>query len=1251
MTPAPDVTHDIPRPQNASSTSTSQHRTTSYTTPGSTNRYSIGSNETGESSTAASRRSVASSTGDVVDKMPEKDDSLEVVSTHTNGRGSYRSHRNRNSGGFLLSSSAFDSPAMDTGDASQPLHRRQSSREEKGKTTTRILEKGHTKRRSNTGLGLGVRSSPLASTVTTAETESGAKEATVVNHNENAQEHKSTRLDVDSTQIVNLALNLSESRRAVARRSISGASPPVGTGFRDSFAGGSLRQHLQQQRRISRNPSPKAERPDRSLSGSYRNVPNQKPHSPLNLIEAQLPEDYQYTFSPSTLARAEKAKNYIGLMVEYRRLLQYVPPLKPHGPERYAPSDSPLGSRFTSPRAQDGPAYVPRPLGREYNPLQYIRNRKVRARERKAIDGEAQGFGDLTKVSSWVHDVAAKAVSDDYRMADILPMPSFSRAADAAASPHTPPQSKSQAATPKIKRPRIDWVTNPADLLADVFWLEQDDNKKIIEDHSGRKIFAGAAELKRPVSHQGEELEYQKPTDLTKVGSPNLRIDTKLPEFSHTKTDSAKHRERATSRAKQKLREVTRLHHGHNGSVREHQLLKARLLSDTDSSDTDGARHPRRRSRRQTAETLEPATDILEKQMMEMLEKESAGQEWNIQDHSPEQNPPIPKNNLPRNGSRRHTRSTSLAADTLQNQTSIMRSPSGRPSLEAPSANPRTSLEELDSTAPNSPQTKAIKAAAFVPSIAMDLSPPQQLTSPSRHHLSRVRSKINPFHEHGRTHSRGRTDTIETPTSAPSIPTHDAVVDKPDVSHQRKRSPSPVAKISTRKTDDSSKSTGRSNVRRGKGGEESSSIIGFLKGTRGPVAKVSEFLWKKEPVPTLSVPPGFSSDESDSEILRAMRSKAELNSRDTSAEPPDGISDGVADKQSPLRSEKLPVFVSSHEPRGRSTGVENGNMAKDLRSERQAREERRNAARHNFLEIPPRIDVQNPSPSSSPDLEPARRYSTISDLESRRGSAFSGVESADARLNAILGQPGHPGTALPVTGLSALETTHGKRPALDGKRQWSISDRELPGHQGPVTKKEIARIRALLFSSGIKAKELSRQSVETIDLQDARNSRFSDVAKLSQDKPMTVPSSQQHILAARIIANDVQLSSRMWQSNADNFYNATVSSLLNHANQLHSSIVDNLTPKVRTAADEADEVSRNILTFQSLQIKRIIDTMDNMTRRRRRRFRWLRRGGWVLVEWTLVGVMWFAWFLVVFVRIVLGLGKGAVRSVRWLFWL
>jgi len=68
-------------------------------------------------------------------------------------------------------------------------------------------------------------------------------------------------------------------------------------------------------------------------------------------------------------------------------------------------------------------------------------------------------------------------------------------------------------------------------------------------------------------------------------------------------------------------------------------------------------------------------------------------------------------------------------------------------------------------------------------------------------------------------------------------------------------------------------------------------------------------------------------------------------------------------------------------------------------------------------------------------------------------------------------------------------------------------------------------------------------------------------------------------------------------------------------------------------------------------VKRVVDGMEKMLRRRRRRFRWVRRAGWLAVEWVLVGFMWYVWFIVMITRILLGVGKGVGRAVKWLLWL
>ncbi|KAE9366701.1 hypothetical protein N431DRAFT_429509 [Stipitochalara longipes BDJ] len=1252
-----------------------RHTTSSTGFSSLSNRFSNASAETGESSTAASKRNslVTSFPSDGVgDEAAGNKGSLDAERPVKDGKGSHRSHRSRNSGGFLLSNAVFDQPVESTTETH--TRQRHSTHEGKGKAPLKIVEKKHAKRRSNFGAGAG--GSPLAANVTSAGTGTlghngvGGDSATKANGSDSIAKATAAPLDVDSAQIVNLALNLSESRRNASRRILSQPLPQLSGAIGESVVGGSLRQHLQQQRRVPRNISPK---PDRAERGS-RISSGQRINSPLQAAFDTHPDGpYQYHFSASTLARAEKAKNTIELMAQYRRLLQFVPPLKPQTLERpdtgSAAGTAPGLPTLSAPSRSVSASSQARQLGRPYNPLQYIRNRKVRARNSRAIDGEAQGFGDVFRVRSWVDDITKEAITADYQTADCLMLPAFSKAAEDAASPHTSPPSagKIQATTAKVRRPRIDWFTNPADMIADIFWLEQDDNKKLIEDHHGRMIFPQRTELRRPMSRRSDEPEpimTPSPGVVKKeTPEPDLRIDTKLPEFKSVKSDPDKAYDSPASRARQKLRDVrdaTRIHHRNNGSISDRRLLRSRSRSDSDSSDSDIGRQRRRRSG--TANSADRGKDILEKQMMEMLAQEARQTEWSTPHDSQSQQAvdSIESRRSSQNGvldryktiSPSHSRSASLVKQERPlKRDSVKGISSGRASLEVPGGNPRRSLD-FDSTAPNSPETKPSKVTnAFVPSIAMDLSPPRSRnTSPSRRPLSKVRSRILPFYERTRDSSRVRGEE-DVPEIMPGF--KEPTPDSPDTPEGRRRSKSPIKRVESRKTDDSLK-LGRKagSLLRGKG--EDSGIRGLFKGSKNPVTRVSDFLWKKE---STGLSSGFSTDESDVEDLRLSQTKSEKKgSRESSAGTIDEFDAIAARKEKPSFILDMPVFTSPFDRRGRSTRPkeEPGSPEPSLSQEKQAREERRKFSRAHLLELPPRIDVHSASPTSSPDLGAADRFnrdSSVSDIESNRGSYSNGVQSADARLNAILGMPGRRRNALPITGLSSLETSHDTRPSLEGKRQWSISDRGTSVNRGPMTKMEIARVRALLLSSGIKAKEISRRAAAPRDLRTDVDSRYKDVALLAKEELKLVPKSQEHRLAARIISDDIQLSSQMWHVSADTFCNTTVSELLDKIETLRSRVGDTLTPLTRKAADEADEVSKELVTNQTLQVKSISDTIAKMMRRRSRKFRWLRRGGWVMVEWALVGVMWWLWFMVVLVRVVMGVGKGAVAAVRWLFWL
>jgi hypothetical protein len=98
-------------------------------------------------------------------------------------------------------------------------------------------------------------------------------------------------------------------------------------------------------------------------------------------------------------------------------------------------------------------------------------------------------------------------------------------------------------------------------------------------------------------------------------------------------------------------------------------------------------------------------------------------------------------------------------------------------------------------------------------------------------------------------------------------------------------------------------------------------------------------------------------------------------------------------------------------------------------------------------------------------------------------------------------------------------------------------------------------------------------------------------------------------------------------------------------------VADELSSMTRQAATEADETSHDLALVQPLKVKHVVDIIEKMLRRRRRRFRWIRRAMWLTVEWLLVGLMWYVWFVVTILRVFMGAGKGIIAGVKWLLWL
>ncbi|KAF3018063.1 hypothetical protein E8E14_001121 [Neopestalotiopsis sp. 37M] len=1218
---------------------------------------SYGSHETGESSTANGDTSAVQDPSLTASALAEHDASSKGRHTAKDGA-RRRSHKPRPTGGFLLADPIYDGKL--------------------GRSTAVDRDEG--RRRSRIPVDSRRAKSPMPTTAPD-ELASGGKYSSdydmdMVDMAEDAAEERHAgkglpsatsriptarpkqAVDLDSTQIVSMALNLSESRRMAQRRNVSSPMPPRLAHVADSSVGGGLKQHLQQQRRTSHNLSPKPEKngpAPRTVSVSHQRLA-----TPLH---ASFDPDstYTYHFSSSTLNRAQKAKEHFELMAQYRRMLNFVPPLQAKSqasrPSTSSPPTSPNGGQSSAsypfPRSQ-------LPLGRPYNPLQYIRNRKVRARERKVIDGEAQGFSDVNRVTDWVDQAATMAAASPLHPDNAPSIPMFP-AAHNVMDPEVSDLTQVSSAS-KSKRPRIDWFFEPADLVADLYWVEQDDNKSLIEDRHYSRIFSypkKSLSISRPMSPSKNEA-MTTPFPPTPLSHGEAYASEASMDRDHSDSNAVSRADTETShvstrdRAKQKLQELKGLHHWHNSSHNHHDFLHMRKSSFSDTSDSEGDRKKRERSGTVSANSKA----LLEKQMNEMLAREAltTAKRKSTNETGADLRPkPFRTSLMTPEKSPGPSIMDNTGSDARMEGSDIDRSdrahvrhgspirPAGRASLEVPRWTNRASLD-FDSSAPTSPDLRATKSGGHhIPAIGMDLSPPgSRPVSPVRKPFSKVK---NIFRDRSRDRApgatSGRDDHPDSPVDESGMPLSTPVSTDDLSSTIRRRSKSPLPRIPRVETHKSHKSIG--SLRLGK--DEQMGLRNILKGgakidgiIRGGVSKLSDLVWKKDQESDSSSS-STSSDESETEPARGrLRTPAALS--DSSLRKT-----GEA-HQGRYYLDELPVFKPASET-DRATNADSNGKLVPLDNPSQA--VGRRSSRFDQLK-PPRIDVSTASPTSTtgplPDF--SDKNAALSDSDSRwRDSGVLVDESQTSGFDALLSLP--------------APLNRPQRSSSSQTRHWSISDRS-PSPQPLTTqlsKREVARLRALALSSGIKAMEIARRTAEPQPVISQPNSKtilpvpWSELRPLIADKKMPASISQLEVYTttAHVLASSIRNTETALEKSAAAFANGDMRQLHGRVDTMHTRVATDLIDMTRRAADEADECSRDMADSQRLKVKTVMDIIDKMLRRRRRRFRWVRRGGWLMVEWVLVGFMWYVWFVVMILRIFLGIGRGLWAGTRWLLWL
>jgi len=1066
-------------------------------------------------------------------------------------------------------------------------------------------------------------------------------------------------LDVDSTQIVNMALNLSESRRIAARRNISAPVPPRLAPVPDRSNVGSLKQHFHQQRRTSHNASPG---PDTGVMSSPRHPSVSSPGlSGATQHPFEHEGSYNYQFSSSTLNRAQKAKEHLELMAQYRRLLQFVPPISAQmetGQNMLSPPISPgLGKSPGS-----FPGQRP-PLGRPYNPLQYIRNRKVRARERKAIDGEAQGFSDVSRVTDWIDQTAVNTP-----LSGSSKLPHFPGAHEHSNNPSSIPRPSSS--TGKPKRPRLDWSFEPADMLADAYWFEQDDNRSLIEDRNYAKIFPSKATISpRPWSPQGLDQHKASLTSQPLDGGANdtrTSLDLDL-GINRIGTDGSKNS--ARSRARQKLHDIKGSHKHSDSQHGYHDFLRLGKSTTSDTSDSETDRRKRERSGTLTAS----GRDLLEKQMRDILAQEAADKAAEKQNTAALQSVPettafphnigdvtLPKQNgaTPRSGHMRGESSPGVYnAQPAAERWPPLHLPAilpGRASLDIPSNSKRSSVDHTFS-GPIGPDVLPSRRGSTLLASGSEMSPSNSRpVSPTRKPLAKV---ISIFRDRSRDRgeekdAKGRNSIDNRPDDGTFTP----MDTEPLRFDERASSPSPViGKLPSRTTNESHKShrsLGSMKLRADdvnpfrtiiKSGSKLDSMV------RGGVSKMTDMIWRKDSDDSSSS--SSSSEDSDGEGKRGRRSKKNILSRDNSRHREKHFLDVMPQFKSALESgDERATPERQTVPDGEISGFLSPTSSVKGRK----------STRFDKLK-PPRLSVPN-SPTHPRISEEAvvvdgalpGKSDTEAGVEvhSELIGSHQGSRKLSQDLHSVLAGAPHA-----LDNIKKRQQSMSFASKRDSGRHWPITDRDVTPRQTQLSRSELASVRALILSSGIKAMEISRRANEAHPLfafdTKGPGISWSDVSPFVPNETATMSATQLELYptTARILISSVDKSMHNFHEAADHLSANVVPSLQQRIDTLHLRIATDLIKTTQETVDDADEVCRDLVHNQRMKVQHVVEAMDKMSRKRRRRFRWFRRGVWLVVEWVLVASMWWLWTAFVVFRflglIVLGIWGG----VRWLLWL
>lgn len=1113
---------------------------------------------------------------------------------------------------------------------------------------------------------------------------------------EKSQTLPSFGFDTDPAQIVDMALRLNEGRRlqASGKRLASSGLPgrrivSSATSTPSKFSPPSKPAHRSSLNPVSRHKTPDMEpvTPQQTQRDLAVHTMERSPilHDGFSPEQDVEDVDKAMQISRATQNRVAKAKAYFELAYEHRRLLSHLPPVRP--PNVPFQSDKP---GFDS---------------KVYNPLQYARNRKLRFRERHPIDSEAEGWYDVEKVRTWVDAVVDSTPATHHDPLQIIRLPPLTLLEKDAKEPTDDEEnadSNIRRRPTKVRRPKSDWVTHPGDLIADAFWTEQGLNKKKIYNRDNEPIYPSGTKFMfsgwrdRAPLDVPEELKSSSPEVSPLQNKKLIDSPPDLPAF-----ESA-HKDHTWERAKSKFGRTLKK------DKKSKKTSKDRDIFDTSSDSSDSIMSiddlKDQRGRRRLAKGRDKLAllngDPFSRpvQSAEKTDSRRRSSEFGArnQDSTRES---MDRASLLRYLRRSSTSTTGHTDDGEKTKPSKRRRLLETIRLDS-DVTGRSSLE-YDSTAPGTP-------THGFPSIAIDLSPPHSRSpSPGRkdsatilgavkdkalsamnsreqkdhkNHIdrtdfaqpvsqssSRSRSSISPHEKY-----MSRTASPMTRGVSPGNRHHKRSVDETmpyPVEHRH----SNLSKASSRATD---------NVHR------HHRVRGMFKGGRiaelvgHEVNRVGDFIWKREPPRTNTVDGGSisgyeteSDDFSDYDMDKSARRPPKKVSRTSLTNSPTSVrSLSPTGKNSRLPSSaSAPSLVpESTQPQFHVQGLPSFTSPFDR--DRQTHYRKSGAESPGGTPIHD-VDKNSADPISTGNaaskagrsprfdrLAPPKLDITSATPDGRRSSYGFGLAlpdltrtvSASQDYNSAINSDGYY-RPRESTRVSSLAIPYFNDAENSSQTDLSLARTRSSANPKHVTVHDYCRLRGLLISVAVKATNIATYCEEVPNPQSSfLYSAFeaTNASGTERSKNLPAPRKREHAIAARHLISHLHTQSADFNDRLNHFTSSTTVNLQREIQILEDNSESSLFPRLQALSDQAGQLAQQLTMTSTRAVRNVNDEVTEAARMKRRGpFRISRWFWFKLIEFGVIGLLWGVWFIVMMIRVLLGVSRGVAGFIAWMLWL